>query len=67
MAAMCLNKKSNQIENPLNVTGFGKNDHFVTFDTSNIYGQNSPLYSTSQPFSDYKVCTLNYQKTFEIF
>jgi len=29
------------------VTGFGKINHFVTFDTSNIYGQNNALYNTS--------------------
>jgi len=27
----------------------------VTFDTSNIYGQNNALYSTSQPYSEYWV------------
>jgi len=37
------------------VTGFGKINHFVTFDTSNIYGQNNALYSTSPPYSDYRV------------
>jgi len=37
------------------VTGFGKINHLVTFDTSNIYGQNNPLYSTSQPYSEYRV------------
>jgi len=34
------------------VIGF---DHFVTFETSNIYGQNNALYSTSQPYSEYRV------------
>jgi len=29
-----------------------KINHFVTFDT---YGQNNMLYSTSQPYSDYRV------------
>jgi len=38
-----------------NVTGFGKINHFFTFDTSNIYGQNNTLYSTSQPYSEYRV------------
>jgi len=28
-----------------NVTGFGKINHFVTFDTSNIHGQNNALSS----------------------
>jgi len=37
------------------VTGFGKINHFVTFDTSNIYGQNNALHSTSQPYSEYRV------------
>jgi len=37
------------------VTGFGKINHFVTFDTSNIYGQNNALYRTSQPYSEYRV------------
>jgi len=40
----------------INVTGFGKINHFVTFDTSNIYGQiNNALYSTSHPYSEYRV------------
>jgi len=34
------------------VTGFGKINHFVTFDT---YGQNNALYSTSPPYSEYRV------------
>jgi len=34
------------------VTGFGKIKYFVTFDT---YGQNNALYSTSQPYSEYRV------------
>jgi len=38
-----------------NVIGFGKISHFVTFVTSNIYGQNNALYSTSQPYSEYRV------------
>jgi len=38
-----------------NVTGFGKINHFVTFETSNIYGQNNALYSTSQPYGEYRV------------
>jgi len=29
------------------VTGFGKINHFVTFDTSNNYSQNTALCSTS--------------------
>jgi len=33
----------------------GKINHFVTFYTSNIYGQNNALYSRSQPFSEYRV------------
>jgi len=37
------------------VTEFGKINHFVTFDTSNIYGQNNVLHSTSQPYREYKV------------
>jgi len=37
------------------VTGFGKINHFVTFDTSNIYGQNNALYSTSKPYNEYRV------------
>jgi len=39
----------------LYVTRFGKINHFVTFDNSNIYGQNTALYSTSQPYSEYRV------------
>jgi len=37
------------------VTGFRKINHFVTFNTSNIYGQNNALYSTSQPYGEYRV------------
>jgi len=32
---------------PSIVTRFGKINHFVTFDTSNIYGQNNALYRVS--------------------
>jgi len=39
----------------VNVTEFGKINHFVTFDISNIYGQNNALYSTSQHYSEYRV------------
>jgi len=39
----------------LYVTGFGKINHFFTFDTSNIYDQNNALYSTSQRYSEYRV------------
>jgi len=28
---------------------------FVTFDTSDIYDQSNALYSTSQPYSEYRV------------
>jgi len=41
-----------KLENNL---GFRKINHFVTFDTSNVYGQNNALYSTSQPYSEYRV------------
>jgi len=40
---------------PVFVTGFGKINHFVTFNNSNIYGQNTALYSKSQPYSEYSV------------
>jgi len=38
-----------------NVTEFGKINYFVTFYTSNIYGQNNVLYSRSQPYSEHRV------------
>jgi len=37
------------------VTGFRKINHFVTFDTSNIYDRNNVLYSTSQPYREHRV------------
>jgi len=33
----------------------GKINHFVTFYTSNIYGQNNALHSRCRPYSEYRV------------
>jgi len=52
---MLLDEKPTVKKKSINVTGFGKINHFVTFDTSNIYGQNNVLYSTSQLYSEYRV------------
>ena len=48
-----------------NVTGFNKINHFVTFDTLNVYGRNKVLHTTNQHYAI--VCTTNYQKSFEMF
>jgi len=44
-------------------------NHFVTFNTSNIYDQNNALHSTNQPYSEYRVSVyteLPETETFEI-
>jgi len=51
-----INRKSNKcLRLTRYVTGFGKINQFVTFDTSNIYGQNNALYSTTQSYSEYRI------------
>jgi len=37
------------------VAGFRKINHFVTFDTSNIYSWSNAFYSTNQPYSEYSI------------